>query len=91
MELKIPTCAADPRPGNTPYYIDPNCPVCGTQLELMDLVFPDPAVTPEGYWHDEFACRKCADGLCYMDLPPKEQAELEAAFADAEASAGDKW
>lgn len=59
--------AAIPRPGNKPYYLDPDCPECGTPLVLLD-VFKKPDASGEEIWHDEFICPVCRDGL-YVDWP----------------------
>lgn len=70
-----PESAADPRPGGEPYYIDSECPDCGTELVYYDdvsvkhsedvhsEVFPDTA-----FFYDEFVCPECLDGI-HMDWP----------------------
>lgn len=62
-----PRSAADPRPGNRPFYIPPACPQCGTPLVLSDLL-DDPATPQDEVWHDEWACPTCRDGV-YLDWP----------------------
>lgn len=75
-----PQSAADPRPNGEPYYIDTECPECGTDLVLSDEHRPTgdgtgALVAPEVWdergetiWHDEWVCPECEDGL-HMDLP----------------------
>lgn len=75
-----PKSAADPRPGGRPYYIDSECPDCGTPLVLYDAIgdeakrSSDALVDPEyksgsdTIWHDEFVCPSCIDGV-HMDWP----------------------
>lgn len=62
-----PNSAADPRPGNRPYYIAPNCPKCGAALVLLDRL-QDPDASDDEVWHDEWTCPNCQDGL-HMDWP----------------------
>ncbi|PWV97402.1 hypothetical protein DFQ01_12145 [Paenibacillus cellulosilyticus] len=69
-----PNSAADPRPNNKPFYIDPNCPKCGTALVLNDFV--EKSRTEEEIWHDEFTCPKCRDGI-YMDWPESHRQAIE--------------
>lgn len=67
-----PQSAADPRPNNEPYYIDTDCPDCGTDLVLYDK-FRD---GDEGeIWHDEWICPECDDGI-YLDIPDEVAEEL---------------
>ena len=66
-EERSPMCAGDSRPGNKPYYINPNCPKCSTSLVLMDLL-ERPDTPEEEIWHDEFTCPVCRGGI-YMDWP----------------------
>lgn len=66
-----PQCAADPRPNGVPYYIDSDCPDCGTGLVLNDEL-----VGSHDIWHDEWTCPECRDGL-HMDWPPEQFEELE--------------
>ena len=72
---KPPRSAADPRPGNRPYYISPHCPKCGTPLVLADLL-ENPGAPEEEIWHDEFICPACNDGI-FMDWPEKEYERLK--------------
>lgn len=67
-----PQSPADPRPNGEPYYIDSECPKCGTLLELWDEVYD----TGEEPWYDEWACPNCQDG-CYMDWPDEQHDELK--------------
>lgn len=63
-ELKNPPrSAADPRPNNEPYYIETDCPDCGEELILNDIL-----VESHEIWHDEWICPDCQDGL-YLDRP----------------------
>lgn len=62
-----PRSAADARPNNRPYYVDPNCPNCGTALVLWDVLITPPA---ENAWYDEWWCRQCE--CIVMDWPPGE-------------------
>lgn len=70
-----PNSAADRRPGNRPYYISPNCPVCGTALVLSD-VLENPKGPKDEIWHDEWECSKCRDGV-YMDWPEDYKKKVE--------------
>ena len=56
-----PRAPMNRRPGDVPYYIDPDCPECGTALE------PEAEAFYRG-WYDEFICPTCDDGL-HMDWP----------------------
>ena len=77
--MTVPRSAADPRPGNRPFYIDPSCPTCGAALLLFDrIINPD---APDEVWHDEWECPTCRDGLL-MDWPESEWAEDRAAAAE---------
>jgi ribosomal protein S27AE len=76
-----PNSAAVPRPDNKPYYIDSNCPKCGTLLVLADLL-EEPHTPNEKIWYDEFICPKCRNGI-FLDLPESEIAEIEAALGEA--------
>ena len=67
MSKTPPQSAADPRDGE-PYYIDSDCPDCGSELVL----FEEPAT--DEVWHDEWTCPDCQDGI-HMDWP---QAEMDA-------------
>mgnify|MGYP005842987529 CR=1 FL=1 len=62
-----PRSAAEPRPGNRPYYIAPCCPDCGTPLVLLDLL-ENPEMPEDEIWHDEFICPECRDGI-WLDWP----------------------
>ncbi len=72
---RIPQSAADPRPGNKPFYIKQNCLKCGAELVLLDtLLFPS---KPQNQiWHDEFTCPICRDGI-YIDWPEECDMELQ--------------
>lgn len=75
-----PTSASDPRSGSRPYYINEECPACGTPLVLYDaisdeamresdeLADPDLVDRDGSIWHDEFVCPSCLDGV-HMDWP----------------------
>lgn len=72
---RIPESAADPRPGNKPFYIKPNCPKCGAELVLLDtLLFPNKP--QHQIWHDEFTCPICRDGI-YIDWPEEMELDIE--------------
>lgn len=58
-----PRNAADPRPGNQPYFIASKCPTCDAALVLVDR----DQVASE-VWHDEWECPRCDDGV-YLDWP----------------------
>lgn len=62
-----PTSAAHPRPAGRPYYIDPNCPTCGSALVLDDRFVPGNQV-----WHDEWVCPTCQEGI-WLDWPASER------------------
>ncbi len=61
--VDTPRSAADPRPGNRPYFIARNCSTCGTELALVDRDQPASEI-----WHDEWECPLCQDGV-YLDWP----------------------
>lgn len=74
-----PETAADPRPNDEPYYIDSDCPNCGTALVLNDehrpsgdgsgaLVAPEVWDERETVFHDEWVCPDCEDGI-HCDWP----------------------
>lgn len=67
---EAPESAADPRPGDEPYYIDNECSECGCELRLEDEDLPE-----EEIWHDEWKCPEC--GNLYLDWPQKEIEKLE--------------
>ncbi len=78
-----PESPADPRPNGEPYYIDSNCPDCGTELVLSDEHRPtgtDARVDPEVWdkretiFHDEWVCPECENGI-HMDRPFSESDE----------------
>lgn len=69
-----PRSAADPRPGGEPYYIDSDCPECGTPLVLYD---------EDSGWNDEWTCPKCQGGL-HMDWPDSQWAHIEQGMKDIE-------
>lgn len=62
-----PSSPADPRPNNEPYYIDADCPECGTALVLYDE-HHETGSSDETVWHDEWVCPSCEDGL-HVDWP----------------------
>lgn len=76
MHNNKPRSAADPRPNNKPYYINPTCPTCRAELVLSDL-FEDPTRPSNEVWHDEFICPKCQDGI-FMDWPKTMDADFQA-------------
>jgi hypothetical protein len=58
-----PITPSDPRPGNLPFYIEPDCDVCGTLLVCIDL-----SQNPDDVWHDEWGCPSCGFEIgTYMD------------------------
>jgi len=65
--------ASTPRPNGEPYYIDSECPECGTGLELYDK---DKA--EEEKWYDEWTCpdEECSLTGIIMDWPAKKKEEL---------------
>jgi hypothetical protein len=60
----IPRRPSDPRPLNRPFYIDKDCPECGTRLALLDDVQDNDCES----WYDEWICPECQDGV-HMDWP----------------------
>jgi hypothetical protein len=72
-----PRCAADPRPNNRPFFIDPLCdePGCNTPLVLGDL-FDDPTLPPEKVWYDEWVCPIHPDKGIFMDWPQRQVERL---------------
>lgn len=91
MSDEPPRSAADPRDGE-PYYIDGECPDCGTDLVLYDEyldVFDSQSEsqtsadspweskeTDGDWWHDEWYCPDCTDGI-HMDWPDEKHEEIE--------------
>ncbi len=78
MTKDAPKSPAEPRDGE-PYYIDGECPDCGTALELYDSLSVEqieesaelgvPATdSDDGIWHDEWVCPRCLDGI-HLDVP----------------------
>lgn len=61
-----PRSAADPRPNGEPFYIDSDCPDCGTPLVLVD--HHDPCRHEGPVWNDEWVCAECEDGV-HLDWP----------------------
>lgn len=66
-------------PRDEPFYIDTECPDCGTELVLNDKHRPTgdgsgARVAPEVWderetvWYDEWVCPKCENGI-HMDHP----------------------
>lgn len=87
-----PRSAADPRPRGIPYYIDPACPDCGTELILYDeldalsIWESDGLATPprsDEIWHDEWVCPSCLEGV-HMDVPDAWWDELVGRAEDSE-------
>ena len=74
MDKKIPCSAAEERENNKPYYIEPDCKKCGSELVLSDLL-RNPDVEKDKIWHDEFACPECQDGV-YLDIPEEKWEEI---------------
>lgn len=62
-----PKSAADRRPNDQPYYIDPACPNCGSDLIYANLLDHPPPPFEE-FWFDEFICPVCQDGI-FIDWP----------------------
>lgn len=75
-----PQSPADPRPGGEPYYIDNDCPECGTALVLADDTEP--------VWHDEWVCPQCDDGIL-MDWPAEYREEILGTPQDAPVADGE--
>jgi len=75
-----PRSPDDPRPGNSPYYVEPNCTACGTPLVLWDEIFPD---DEEGtlVFYDEWGCPNCKTGVI-LDWPAEEWQEIIDAMND---------
>lgn len=63
-----PEKPSDLRDGE-PYYIDSDCPECGTEL------VQDTEAVLEG-WYDEWLCPECDDGV-HMDWPDAEREKLD--------------
>lgn len=66
--MNKPNSPADPRDGE-PYYIDSECPDCGTELRQVEEA-------RERGWHDEWECPNCLDGI-HMDWPESELERLQ--------------
>lgn len=85
-----PRSAADPRPGNKPYYISDKCEDCGAPLVLEDLLrgvngfilkaprFRRAKLNPKDIWWDEWMCPVCRNGT-WMDWPNSKFEELKKA------------
>lgn len=80
-----PPTPASPRPGNRPYYVDPDCPECGTPLVLAELADGRAASDEAVLWHDEWACPAGCEGIV-LDVPPTimERLRDRAASLDAD-------
>ncbi|MGI6648332.1 MAG: hypothetical protein ACOX5W_04510 [Bacillota bacterium] len=74
VERVQPESAVIPRPGSSPFYIDPFCTTCSTPLVLADLL-DNPNTDETKTWHDEFICPSCQDTI-YLDWPENEIAAL---------------
>ena len=85
MADDAPQSPAEPRNGE-PYYIDSQCPDCGTALKLYDSLSTDqlegsealgaPATDNDDVvWHDEWVCPRCLDGI-HLDVPEDVLTEL---------------
>lgn len=72
MTDEPPRSAAAPRPNDEPYYIDSECPDCGTDLVLWNEL---QGMDEENVWYDEWMCPDCEDGL-YMDWPEERHEHL---------------
>ncbi len=59
-EVNPPLTEEDRRPNDRPFYIDPNCPRCGTLLQYDDLVNGE--TDWNTFFFDEFQCLKCKKG-----------------------------
>jgi hypothetical protein len=68
-----PLTPSHPRPGNIPFYIEPDCDECQTLL----VPFDHPSTPPEETWYDEWACPNCGFEIgTYMDWPEEEWSDL---------------
>ena len=68
--MDAPKRPSDTR-GGKPYYIDSECPDCGTELVLYDEL-----VDTDGEpWYDEWMCPECQDGI-HMDWPKEHKEEI---------------
>lgn len=78
MTTDKPTSPADPRPNDEPYYIDSECPECGTELELEAEV-KDEDYDMDEVWHDEWMCpnEECEKEGVFMDVPESFWKKLE--------------
>lgn len=71
--MDAPESAADPRDGE-PYYIDNECPNCGTELVLYQE-WEDEDYEDDEIWHDEWWCPGCENGI-HMDWPEAHREEV---------------
>jgi len=85
MTDNAPKSPAEPRDGK-PYYIDNQCPDCGTALVLYDSLSTNQLEGSEALgvsaiesneevWHDEWVCPHCLDGI-HLDMPEDALNEL---------------
>lgn len=86
--MNPPRKPSDPRPGNKPYYIEPNCTEGhpDTPLVLRDVLEGS-----EGpIWNDEWVCPHCwaekprGERELYMDWPQRKWDSLHAANEESE-------
>jgi rubredoxin len=86
MEDEPPRSPGEPREGE-PYYIDSECPECGSELILYDSLSEDQvgdssdlsvsdAENKDEVWHDEWCCPNCLDGI-FLDVPDQVFDQLE--------------
>src|SRR5205823_5165776 len=78
---QAPRSAADPRPGDRPYFIAGDCPEHGVALVLSDQL-REPGLPAGERWFDEWECpsrfrEKGPEGSgAFMDWPEGERREL---------------
>jgi hypothetical protein len=77
--MTAPRSAAEPRPNNRPYYIDPNCPICGTALVLLDTL---DGIGDLPIWYDEWICPNHVLEGVHMDWPAEKIEELRSMEVD---------
>jgi len=69
-----------------PEHINANCPICGTQLVLLD-VLRDPYIKAADIWTDEWVCPAHTEEGVHMDWPPEEIERLKQLAEVTEATA----